>query len=145
MESTPRAKRHSLYFLDVFDARTGDPLGQLTDISLEGISILSEIPLQHPGNYLLRILVPQTGEPDHRLEIEAESRWTSADPANGSHATGLRILSLTDDQRARIERLVNDFGYSRIGETRKTSAGERPNKLTGESPIRRYLRTLFAR
>lgn len=141
MITRPRAKRHSLYFLSVFDARSDALLGQLSDISVEGVSILTETPLQCPCAYLLRILVPQSDKPDLRLEFEAESRWTSAD--SNTYTTGFRITFLTDEQRTRIEKLVNDFGYSKIGEIR---VAQGPIGSGSRSVgLRQFLQTLFTR
>lgn len=143
MTSTPRAKRHNLYFLSVFDARSGAFLGQLSDISTEGVSILSEVPLQFPASYFLRILVPQSDRPDLRLEFEAESRWTNQDPgmATGSpsHTTGFRIGVLTDEQRGQIEKLVHDFGYAKISEIKVAPRPQAPPP----GGLRRLLQTLF--
>ena len=147
MTPTPRAKRHTLYFLNVFDGRTGESLGQLVDISQDGVSILSETPLKPASTYLLRILVPQNGKPDQRLEFEGESRWTSPDPDSGFHTTGFHITFLTDEQRGLIERLVSEFGYSRIGEVKLTAPREVKTGPRGEppNPLRRFLQTLFTR
>jgi hypothetical protein len=116
MTSTPRAKRHNLYFLSVFDGRTGSLLGQLSDINAEGVSLLSETPLQCPASFLLRILVPQHGQPDLRLEFEAESRWTGKE--GEAWATGFKVGFLTDAQRLQIEQLVHDFSYAKIAEVK---------------------------
>lgn len=145
MTIIPRSKRHNLYFLSAFDARSGGFLGQLSDISIEGVSILSETPLQCPCTYLLRILIPQGDKPELRLEFEVESRWTSADSGlpMGSHTTGFRITFLTDEQRTQIEKLVNDFGYSKIGEVKVNR--EPAQRDTGPGSLRRLLQTLFMR
>lgn len=147
MATTPRAKRHNLYFLSVSDGRTGETLGQLVDISQDGVSILSEEPLKPHTNYLLRILVPGNGKPDQRLEFEAESRWTSPDPDSESHTTGFHIAFLPDEQRNLIERLVNDFGYSKIGEVKLSIPRDGKSAAREQQPssFRRLLQTLFTR
>ncbi len=144
MTTTPRAKRHSLYFLSVFDGRTGEPLGQLADISQEGISILSASPLKIHETHVLRILLPQQGRPERRLEVEAESRWTAPDPETGQHTTGFHIALLTVEQRSLIDQLVNEFGYSRISEVKIALPREnRPSESPGS--LQRMLRALFSR
>jgi len=140
MTSIPRAKRHNLYFLSVFDGRSGDFLGQLSDLSTEGISLLSELPLPCPSTYLLRILVPQHAGPDLRLEFEAESRWTAKE--GESCATGFRIRSLTDGQRAQIEQLVHDYSYAKIAEIKVAREPQRP--APRPRGLKRLLQSLFA-
>lgn len=142
MTTPPRAKRHSLYFLSVFDGRTGEPLGQLADISQEGISILSASPLKPNETYLLRILLAQPGRPERRLEFEAESRWTAPDPDSGQHTTGFHIALLTLEQRSLIDQLVSEFGYDRISDVKVTvpsRAADPPN------PVQRFFRSLLSR
>lgn len=142
MTTPPRAKRHSLYFLSVFDGRTGEPLGQLADISQEGISILSSSPLKPHETYLMRILLAQHGQPERRLEFEAESRWTAPDPDSGQHTTGFHISLLTAEQRVLIDQLVSQFGYDRISDVKVTvpsRAAEPP------SPFQRFFRSLLSR
>jgi hypothetical protein len=139
MTITPRSKRHNLYFLSAYDALSGDALGQLSDISTEGISILSDTQLQCPRTYRLRILVPQGDRPDLSLEFEAESRWTSADA--GSYTTGFHITFLTDEQRTQIEKIVNNYGYAKIGDVKV--AREPAPRETRPGGLRRLLQTLF--
>lgn len=143
MTITPRSKRHSLYFLDVFDACSGAPLGQLSDISVEGVSILSETPLACPCTYRLRILVPQGNGSEQPLEFEVESRWTrdEGEAPIISHTTGCRITFLTDAERARIERLVSDFGYAKIGEVKVTR--ETAGKTSQPNGLKGFLRNLL--
>lgn len=140
MTITPRSKRHNLYFLSAFDARNGNALGQLSDISVEGVSLLSETPLQCPCTYLLRILVPQGTGPDFALEFEAESRWTSTE--EGTYTTGFRITFLTDEQRAQIEKIVNNYSYAKIGEVKV--AREPAPRDRQPRGLRRLLQSLFS-
>lgn len=142
MTTPPRAKRHSLYFLSVFDGRTGEPLGQLADVSQEGISILSASPLKPHETYLLRILLTQPGRPERRLEFEAESRWTAPDPESGQHTTGFHIALLTVEQRGLIDQLVSEFGYDRISDVKVTVPGRAPEP---PNPVQRFLRSLISR
>jgi hypothetical protein len=146
MANTPRPKRHTLYFLDVYDGRTGERLGQLVDISQQGVSVLSDTPLKSTSTFSLRILVPRTGGPDERLEFEAESRWTTPDPQSGSHTSGFLIHFLTDAQRDLIERLVNEFGYSKIGDVNlavpRPPAGTPATKQP--SSLKHFLANLFS-
>jgi hypothetical protein len=131
-----------LYFLSVFDARSGALLGQLSDISPEGVSILTETPLQCPGTYLLRILVPQGDQPDYRLEFEAESRWTNIEA--GSHNTGFHIPLLTEAQRTQVEKLVHTFSYSKIGEVKVIGEGKATREPAPRpTGLRRLLQGLF--
>lgn len=144
MDTHPRAKRHSLYFLSVFDGRTGDLLGQLADISHEGVSILGKSPLRPPETRRLRILLPQQGRPDRSLEFEAESRWSAPDPESGDHTTGFHIAFLTGEQQGLIDQLIHEFGYSRISDVKVTvSRHDRSQAAIG--PVQRFLRALFLR
>lgn len=140
MTTIPRAKRHNLYFLSVFDARSGAFLGQLSDLNTEGVSLLSEAPLACPDTFFLRILVPRNGEPDLRLEFEAESRWTAKE--GESCATGFKIGFLTNEQRSQIERLVHDFSYAKIAEIKVAREAQRP--APRPSGLKRLLQSLFA-
>lgn len=144
MTTPPRAKRHSLYFLSVFDGRTGELLGQLADLNQEGINIVSPSPLKTHERYVLRIILPQQGHSERCLELEAESRWTAPEPETGQHTTGFHIMLLREEQRSVIDQLVNEFGYSRISEVKLPSPrnGQLP---AGPGPIQRFLRGLFTR
>lgn len=141
MMTRPRAKRHSLYYLDVLDARSGALLGQAVDISVTGISITSETALPCPAKYLLRILVPDAEGKECPLEFEAESRWSHEH--EGSHTIGFHIGLLTTEQQDRIETLVHAFGYSKIGEL-KINRAPVPEEASGGG-LRRLIRSLFAR
>ena len=147
MSTTPRAERHTLYFTEVSDARSGASLGQLVDISLEGLSVQGREPLSSASTRFLRILIPQPGGPDYRLEFEAQSRWTSE--ADGTHTTGFHITALTPEQQEQVKHLVNASGYRKISEARPlavpSAARERQHAEPAPGALRRLWQSLFAR
>jgi len=105
-------RRHLLYYLRVTDRHCGAPLGNLVDITREGLMLVTRRPVEARKVHRLRLHLPREVLPENYVDLDAESVWTRPDANPDLHVTGFRILDLTTVARQAIDQLVDDFGFS---------------------------------
>ena len=110
-------------YLRVFDADTGLLLGHVADISVGGIQLVSNDPLEQNRAYTLKVILPKEIFGRSELLFYAESCWTRPDANPDFIVTGFNYLSLSDEQRSQIEAIHNEFGRDT---TLSPVASERP-------------------
>lgn len=88
--------RKSLYYnIKVFEPKTNRLLGVLTDLSISGAQMLSEIPL--PPHQEVELEFENTLDiyPEKRAKVKAECCWCQDDMQNEGYDSGIRFLSLS--------------------------------------------------
>lgn len=107
------SRRELIYYLKVTDRRTAQELGRMADIHAGGMLLLSEKPLPGGITYeaaleLPKALVPAAGR--NHIDLDFECVWSRPGPKNSSYSeNGVRFLSLDEDGRAVIDRLIDLF------------------------------------
>lgn len=87
------ARRRQLYFnLAVYDDDTGEMLGRLSDLTHEGLMIVSPRPLDVDRLYRLRVELPDALGNPVALEFVARSRYCRPDVNDDYHDTGFHIV-----------------------------------------------------
>jgi hypothetical protein len=84
-------RRHLLYNLIVINVDTGETLGRLADINVEGLMIVSESPLPVKADFLLRITLPQKILGQEVLQVAARSLWAKKDVNPSLMVTGFQL------------------------------------------------------
>jgi len=102
------ARRHLIYYLRVYDATTGDLLGNLVDISTRGIMLVSDSALPLNKEALLRMVLPDTVEGSREVEFKAVSRWCKNDVNPDFFDTGFELMDPTSNFLEVVDKLVED-------------------------------------
>jgi len=102
------ARRHLIYYLRVYDAKNGDLLGNLVDISTRGIMLVSDGTIQLEKMYLLRMVLPDTIEGSKEVEFEALSRWCKNDVNPDFFDTGFELIDPSSSFLEVVDKLVED-------------------------------------
>ncbi|MCJ7702767.1 MAG: PilZ domain-containing protein [Anaerolineales bacterium] len=102
-------RRHIMFYSRVFDRKTGKLLGYLGDITIVGIMIISEEPLQTGVQLKLRIDLPDYIYHKSVLNFEAQSLWCQPDIDPNFHNTGFKMLNISKDDREVIEQILRDY------------------------------------
>lgn len=110
MNERRHANRHQLLFnARVYDADNGHVIGHLSNVSEDGLMVVTEQPL--PVGYSHRVRIPLPVEFDGLGELTTETTvaWTERATHPAYHRNGLRALSLDAEQRRVLTRLVEDY------------------------------------
>jgi hypothetical protein len=104
-------RRNLLYYLQVVNQSTGDPIGRLVDITREGMMLVSEQALPIETIFQLRMLLPAGTLEKTHLDFEAKSLWCQQDVNPRFFDTGFQLLNVDLKDITTIEALITDYGF----------------------------------
>lgn len=108
-----RTKRnHLIMYLKVYNTIENEFLGHLGDITLEGLMILSDKPLDINKISTLKCMLPIKDNQARDLEIQAKCVWSNKDLNDQYYANGFKFHDIDDNTRLNIEHLIDDLGFN---------------------------------
>ncbi len=112
MEDRRKVKRrYLLYYMRVYAAATRQQIGNLVDITSEGLMVLSENTLE-PGTITrLRLELTEDVATKPFLEFSARSKWCKPDITPNLYNIGFEILDLEPADEAIVQRIIATFGF----------------------------------
>lgn len=99
-----------MFHLRVFDAATGEHIGNLADISPQGLMITGEHELPRGQRLSLEMRVPIGRRGGERLFFRATVVWSSNDVWVGLYDSGLANLEIDDARRVILEKMIEEYG-----------------------------------
>jgi len=107
---TRRLERaHLIYFLRVFNARSGDLLGQMVDLTTNGIMVIGEAAVAPRQKYTLRMDLPRNVPLGRHLTLEARCKWCRRDQGGDFYSMGFRIVDMSPEAHRVVEQLIERF------------------------------------
>ncbi len=102
-------RRNFILNIEVFDRNSDKLLGELGDITSEGIMIVSDDPIAENEKFELVIRLPE--EADEQLEIvfDAQSIRCQKTIHEAIYITGFRIKSLDDENKRKIGYFIEEY------------------------------------
>ena len=89
----------------VLDAHTGAVIGQLVNLSSDGVMIAGTRCIQQ--NTVLQMRIPlRRGGDDLEIRIGAESLWCEDANDSGMHWTGFQIIDIAPEQQRILDSIV---------------------------------------
>ncbi len=111
MEKRRLKRRHLIYYLSVFDGKTDHLIGQLVDLTTEGLMLTSEKSIEQSSVYQLRMLLPEAIRGKTQLTFEAETMWCNRDVNPNFYDIGFRLIDIAKTDMKIIESLIYDFSF----------------------------------
>lgn len=100
-----RAQRKRANFTAVVtDVISGQPMGFLGNLSSTGMLLISPKPPCTDGLYQLQLPLQGLGPQPHQIEIGVQAQWYELAASPGQVWGGFRIISITPDDAATLER-----------------------------------------
>ncbi len=111
MQQRRHEERYQLMFhTRVVDADSGTTLGQLVDLSANGLMLAAKTAFEEGQRYRLLIPLPVPFDGHKELRLWGTVAWTASAPHHPSYyRTGFRDLELPDEQQRAFERLVDEY------------------------------------
>jgi hypothetical protein len=103
------SRMHLIHYLTIFDRETGRLIGNLVDVSPEGILIIVEKPLETGILKHLRMNFPEEVLDRQLMEFDAQVIWCQVDINPDLFAVGLRILEILPEDREVINELIEIY------------------------------------
>ncbi|MEZ4529371.1 MAG: PilZ domain-containing protein [Desulfobacterales bacterium] len=104
-------RRHIIYYLRVLDANTGQLIGQLVDITTEGMKLISENPTDPETFLQLRMLLPEEINQKTQICFEVESLWCKRDINPNFFSIGFKFVAILPEDVNIIKNLIYDFSF----------------------------------
>jgi hypothetical protein len=109
MQTRRMERAHLIYFLRVFDAASGELLGQMVDLTPDGIMVIGEAAVVPRQKYQLRMDLPRNVPMGRHLTVEARCKWCRRDPGGDFHSMGFRLLDMSPEAHQVVDQLIEKF------------------------------------
>ncbi len=104
--------RHHLQdYLLVYNRNTGKPLGNIGNISCNGLMLISRLPMLTGAVFNLRIQVPE-GNEQRNIDFDARCHWCKPDVDPASFDSGYSIVTPGEDVFDLVEELREYFTFA---------------------------------
>ena len=105
-------RRHLVFYLDVIDRDSGKVIGQLGDISTEGLLVISREQLPADMFCHGRLVLPDVrGFRSGFLDLDIRCCWQSPDVNPDLYCSGFSFENLGDADRGTINSLIQALGF----------------------------------
>ncbi|MEE9491827.1 MAG: PilZ domain-containing protein [Gammaproteobacteria bacterium] len=93
--------------IPVTNLHTGEIIGQLANLSSEGLMISSRFAIDSGTTYQVTIPITVEGDSEITISLGAESLWTENSNQNGIYFTGFYIIDISPEHHAILDRLLS--------------------------------------
>ena len=104
-------RRYLLYYMRIYDLGSRKQIGNLVDITPQGIMIVGEHPIPEGQTCHLRMELTNEVAEKTYMEFSALSIWCEPDVTPDRFNTGLEILDLSPEDAEIIQRINELFGF----------------------------------
>ena len=107
-----RIERHQLpYFLKVFNGITGKPIGNLGDVSEDGLMLISLLPMMIGADFNLRLKIPMDGHCQQVIDLNAYCLWCHEDATPHHYDAGFSLQWASPEYGQLVEALRQYFSF----------------------------------
>lgn len=107
VESRRARRRRVETRVEVVDVMTGELVGQVANVSENGLLMLARAPLGEDCLYQLRFSLPSREEGYIPVDVGAHLLWAREAAAAGQWWVGARFLSVTDESLQRLRAWID--------------------------------------
>ncbi len=105
-------RRHLIFYLRVFDLDTSKLIGNIADITTEGVMLVSERPMDIGRMYHLSVKFPDRLEEDTEYTFHARCLWCKRDTNPSFLVSGFMLEDCGDELREEIKYLIQEIGFN---------------------------------
>lgn len=104
-------KRHQLpYYLKVFNRITDKPMGYIGNVSLDGLLLISQLPLLVGARFDMRLKIPGHAAPRY-IDFSATCQWSREDVTPGYYDSGFALVAPPGDYVEMVDALHHYFSF----------------------------------
>jgi hypothetical protein len=111
-------RKYLIYYLRVFDRSTNLFMGNLVDITTDGIMVMSETPIKQNTVFTLAMDLPEPICGCKRVTFDAKSIRCEQDPNPVFYNTGFQFVAIENGDVETIRTLIEEFSISDPGNIR---------------------------
>ncbi|VXC74532.1 Pilus assembly protein PilZ [Pseudomonas sp. 8Z] len=111
MLSQRRIERHQLpYYLNVFNRITDKPMGFIGNVSVDGLMLISQLPMLVGGQFDMRLKIPGLSS-SRFIDFSASCQWCREDVTPSSYDSGFALIAPPTDYIDMIDALRYYFSF----------------------------------
>ena len=104
-------RRHLIYYLRIFDVKSGDLVGHMVDITTEGFMLMSEREIEPSRTFTFRMDLPAYILGKKSIVFETTSVWSREDINPDFFNTGFRLQNINEEEVTIIKRMIYEYGF----------------------------------
>ena len=98
--------------LRVFDQDSDHILGHVVNLTLKGMTLVSNKPLPTEKNFYLGLEIPTQGNEGERIIIKALSVWSNKPEGQNYYLNGFHLFRMPDQTMATIQKIIEALKIS---------------------------------
>jgi hypothetical protein len=102
-------RRHLSQYMNVYDVSSGNFIGQLIDITTNGIKLTGEKPVETGQRYKLSMVLPDRTDRDTAIQFKAICIWCEKEYDAQSWQIGLKFTDISAKEIAIIEKSLAGY------------------------------------
>jgi hypothetical protein len=102
-------RKHLAFYTRIFDRDTGQLLGHLDNLTIEGVMIICNEPIETQKVYHLHMDLPDQGFGKAHLDFDAMSKYCQPDINPRFYNAGFQFVSISPRDIAIIESIVKAY------------------------------------
>ncbi|MDO8696307.1 MAG: pilus assembly protein PilZ [Pseudomonadales bacterium RIFCSPLOWO2_12_59_9] len=115
MRTQRSIERHQLpYYLKVFNRITDKPMGSIGNVSLDGLMLISQLPMLLNARFDMRLKIPGKDHRLHYIDFHATCQWCREDITPGSFDSGFALVAPPADYVEMVDALRYYFSFRSI-------------------------------
>ncbi|WP_437880492.1 PilZ domain-containing protein [Pseudomonas sp. LRF_L74] len=104
--------RHLLpYYLKVFNRITDKPMGYIGNVSLDGLMLISQLPMLVNARFDMRLKIPCHEGQVRNIDFYATCQWSREDVTPGSYDSGFSLVAPPPEYVEMVEALRHYFSF----------------------------------
>lgn len=112
VESRIMQRRQLVYYLKLFDAETGEQVGNLVDITTRGCKIITKEPLPEGKTMALRLDVPEGLYSLKTIIMTGKTLWSRPDINPDFYVTGFEVPRLGVEESRVVRQLIEQTAFN---------------------------------
>ena len=104
-------RRYLLYYMRIYDDATRRQIGNLVDITPQGMMALSESPFPVGETIRLHLELTEEVAAKPHMVVMGRSVWCKPDVTPNLYNVGFEILNLEADDKAIVQKIIEIFGF----------------------------------
>ncbi|MWV17618.1 PilZ domain-containing protein [Pseudomonas sp. L-22-4S-12] len=112
MQIQRHIERHQLpYYLKVFNRITDKPMGYIGNVSLDGLMLISQLPMLVNARFDMRLKIPGRDGQVHHIDFCATCQWSREDVTPGSYDSGFSLVAPPAEYVEMVDALRYYFSF----------------------------------
>ncbi len=104
-------RKHLIYYLSVFDRNTAERIGQLVNITTEGIMLTTEEPMESGLIFQMKMVLPEEIKGIEEVTFDARSMWCRKSVNPDFYDIGFQLLDISTEHTKIVQNLIYSFSF----------------------------------